>query len=217
METMTETEIERALARRGQTAAARQPDAVTDAIAAAAARDGLLDVRYAVVDSPLGALVVAATDAGVVRVAFDPPDVVASDLARRISPRVMAAPALLDDVRRELDDFFDGRRTSFDLALDWRLVRPGFGRVVLEHAATIPYGVTSTYADVARAAGNPAASRATGSALGANPLCVVVPCHRVLRTGGGLGGYAGGLPAKQHLLALESGTFTRSEDTAPAR
>ena len=199
MEAMTD--IEGALAR---SVGAAVPPSLSAALTANAARAGLLDVRYAVVDAPLGPLVVAATDAGVVRVSFDTPDVAAQELARRVSPRVMEAPGLLDDVRRELDDYFTGRRTTFDVALDWRLVTGPFARRVLTRTAAIPYGSTSTYAEVASDAGNPQASRATGNALGANPLCVIVPCHRVLRSGGGLGGYAGGLAAKRLLLNLES-------------
>jgi len=116
----------------------------------------------------------------------------------------MEAPALFDEVRRELDDYFAGRRRTFDVALDWRLVTGPFARRVLTRTAAIPYGATATYSEVASDAGNAQASRAAGNALGANPLCIIVPCHRVLRSGGGLGGYAGGLPAKRLLLDLES-------------
>ncbi len=198
------TDIERVLAGATTRLAGGPPAQLTGALVAAAAAGGLLDVRYAVVDAPLGPLVVAATDAGVVRVSFDPADVAADELARRVSPRVMEAPALLEKVRRQIDEYFAGRRTTFDLAIDWRLVTGPFARRVLTRTAAIPYGATATYGDVARDAGNPAASRATGNALGANPLCVIVPCHRVLRSGGGLGGYAGGLPAKRTLLDLEA-------------
>ena len=182
----------------------RAPARLTERLLAAAEVEGLVDVAYAVVDAPLGPLVVAATVAGVVRVSFDPPEVAAVELSRRVSPRVLESPRRLDDARRELDEYFAGRRDRFDLPLDWRLVTGPFARRVLTHTASIPFGATSTYADVAAAAGNPKASRATGNALGANPLCVVVPCHRVLRSGGGLGGYAGGLPAKRLLLDLEA-------------
>ena len=170
----------------------------------AAESSGLVDVAYAVVDAPFGSLVVAATDAGVVRVSFDPAEVAAQELSRRVSPRVLESPRRLDRARRELDEYFAGRRADFDVPLDWRLVTGPFARRVLTHTASIPFGRTSTYADVAAAAGKPQASRATGNALGANPLCVIVPCHRVLRSGGGLGGYAGGLPAKRLLLDLEA-------------
>jgi methylated-DNA-[protein]-cysteine S-methyltransferase len=119
-----------------------------------------------------------------------------------VSPRILEAPARLDPVRRELDEYFEGRRTRFELPIDWTLV-DGFGRRVLEATAAIPFGGTSTYAQVATLAGSPRGSRAAGNALGANPLPIVVPCHRVLRTGGGLGGYTGGLGRKETLLRIE--------------
>jgi methylated-DNA-[protein]-cysteine S-methyltransferase len=168
-----------------------------------AAAEGLLDVAYATVDSPLGPLVVAATPRGLVRVAyrgFD--DDVLDELSRKLSPRILEAPARLDDARRELDEYFEGRRTDFDLPIDWRLTR-GFTSRVLRATAGIAFGETSTYAEVATQAGSPRAVRAAGNALGSNPLPVVVPCHRVLRTGGALGGYTGGLERKEFLLRLE--------------
>ncbi len=180
------------------------PTALSQQLVDAADAADLIDVAYAVVDAPFGRLVVAATDVGVVRVSFDAADVAAEELSRRVSPRVMELPRRLDRARRELDEYFAGSRHDFEIPLDWRLVTGPFARRVLTHTAGIPFGRTSTYADVAAAAGNPKASRATGNALGGNPLCVVVPCHRVLRSGGGLGGYAGGLPAKQLLLDLEA-------------
>jgi len=180
------------------------PERLTERLLAAADAEDLVDVAYGVVDAPIGPLVVAATSVGLVRVSFDPADVAVADLGRRISPRVLEIPRRLDGVRRELDEYFAGRRQRFEVPLDWRLVTGPFARRVLTHTASIGYGRTSTYAEVAAAAGNPQASRATGSALGANPLCVVVPCHRVLRSGGGLGGYAGGLTTKQLLLDLEA-------------
>lgn len=175
-----------------------------DRLAAAAAREGLLDVAYAQVDSPLGPLTVAVTPRGLVRLAYphQPVDEVMSDLARRISPRVLEAPARLDSVRRELDEYFEGRRRRFETPIDWTLTR-GFFRKVLEATARIGYGQVRTYAEVAQGAGSAKAVRATGNGLGSNPVPVVVPCHRVLRTGGGLGGYTGGLERKQFLLALE--------------
>jgi methylated-DNA-[protein]-cysteine S-methyltransferase len=127
---------------------------------------------------------------------------VLDDLARRVSPRVVRAPRRLDDARRELDDYFAGRRLGFDLPIDWSLTR-GFAGEVLRQTARIPFGGTSTYAEVAARAGSPRAVRAAGNALGANPIPVVVPCHRVLRTGGALGGYTGGVERKQFLLRLE--------------
>ncbi|MBA2342974.1 MAG: methylated-DNA--[protein]-cysteine S-methyltransferase [Thermoleophilaceae bacterium] len=186
------------------------PD-VGDQAAAAAERlqteasdAGLLDVAYAELDSPVGPLIAASTKRGLVRISFSgvPLDDVLDDLAERISPRVLEAPARLDPVRRELDEYFDGKRTEFDVPLDWSLTR-GFRRKVLEHTARIPFGEVSTYTEMALAAGSPRAVRAAGSALGSNPLPVIVPCHRVLRTGGGLGGYGGGLEMKSFLLGIE--------------
>jgi methylated-DNA-[protein]-cysteine S-methyltransferase len=169
-----------------------------------AAAEGVLDVAFASVDSPIGPLLVVATERGLARVGFpdEPRDDVLAAVAKRISPRVVEAPARLDDIRRELDEYFSGARHEFDMALDWSAVGP-FGRQVLDACAAIPYGATDTYAGLAVKIGAPRAARAVGNALGANPIPIVVPCHRVLRTGGGLGGYGGGLPIKAHLLRLE--------------
>lgn len=174
-------------------------------LAAAADSQGLLDVAYAHADSPLGRLFLAATPAGLVRVAFPGEDLerTLSNLSLRLSPRVLEHPARLDTARRELEEYFDGRRRRFDLPLDWRLTA-GFRRRVLEATAKIPYGRTSTYAEMAALAGSARAHRAAGSALGSNPLPLVVPCHRVLRSGGSLGGFGGGLDAKRLLLDLEA-------------
>jgi methylated-DNA-[protein]-cysteine S-methyltransferase len=186
------------------------PTDPTADLAAALARaeaDGLVDVAYATTDSPVGPLLVAATDAGLVRLAFEreDDDDVLRELATRIAPRVVASSSRLDEVRRELDEYFDGRRDHFELALDWRL-SSGFRKTVLEHLyADVPYGQTVSYLELATIVGNPKASRAVGTAMATNPIPIVVPCHRVLRTGGHLGGYGGGLPAKVKLLALESG------------
>jgi methylated-DNA-[protein]-cysteine S-methyltransferase len=170
-----------------------------------AAGDGLVDVAYTTVDSPVGTVLVAATHRGLVRIAFgdflDAGNVI-EELSERISPRVLEVPSYFDGVRRELDEYFEGRRTSFDLPLDWQLTR-GFNRQVLRRTAEIPYGGVSTYQQVAAAAGSPRAYRAAGNALGSNPIPIVVPCHRVLHSGGGLGGYGGGLERKQILLRLE--------------
>jgi methylated-DNA-[protein]-cysteine S-methyltransferase len=174
-------------------------------IAGRAAEEGLLDVAYASVDSPLGPLVVAATPRGLVRVSyseFRDEEHVLEELARRVSPRVLEAPARLDGVRRELDEYFDGRRQRFDTPVDWSYLA-GFTREVLRATARIGFGEVSTYAGVADAAGSPRAVRAAGNALGANPMPVIVPCHRVLRNGGALGGYTGGLERKEFLLRLE--------------
>ncbi|HET8615537.1 MAG TPA: methylated-DNA--[protein]-cysteine S-methyltransferase [Actinomycetales bacterium] len=174
-------------------------------LAEAAAREGLLDVAYRTVDSPVGSLLLAATERGLVRVAFasEGHDAVLQRLAERVSPRVLEAPARLDDVARELDEYFAGRRRSFDVALDLSL-STGFRRIVLHHLPEIQFGRTETYTQVASAVGSPRAVRAVGSACATNPLPVVVPCHRVLRSDGSLGGYLGGLDAKRALLALES-------------
>ncbi len=173
-------------------------------LAASAQEEGLVDVAYRVVDGPLGPLLVAATELGLVRVAFDVEDHdrVLEDLATRISPRVLLAPERTDRVARELDEYFAGRRRTFDVALDLRLVR-GFRRDVVAGLAGIPYGATESYAQVAARAGRPRAVRAVGSACSHNPVPVVLPCHRVVRSDGSLGQYLGGVDAKAVLLALE--------------
>jgi methylated-DNA-[protein]-cysteine S-methyltransferase len=168
------------------------------------AEQGLADIGYAPVDSPFGKLLLAASEQGLLRLAFpeEDADSVLERLAARVSPRIVEAPAQLDPIRRELDEYFEGRRRAFELPLDWTLVGP-FGRRVLGATAKIPYGAVLTYTEVAAEAGSPRGSRAAGNALGANPIPIVVPCHRVLRGSGALGGYAGGLPRKQFLLELE--------------
>ncbi len=165
---------------------------------------GLADVAYGSMDSPVGELLVAVTDRGLVRVAFasEPSDEVLEDLAARVSPRVLRLPGRTDAARRELDEYFAGDRRRFDLPLDWSLVR-GFAQGVLRATAGVPFGSVTTYRQMAEAAGSPRASRAAGNALGSNPIPIVVPCHRVLHSGGGLGGYAGGLDRKRFLLSLE--------------
>jgi len=170
-----------------------------------AAVGDLLDVGYRVVDSPIGPLLLAATGLGLVRVAFatEDHDQVLADLADRVSPRVLRAPSRLDRAARELDEYFSGRRTRFDFALDFQLSR-GFRRLVLDELTRIAYGATASYAEVASAVGSPKAVRATGTACATNPLPVVVPCHRVLRSDGSLGGYLGGLGTKRTLLDLEA-------------
>ena len=190
-------------AARGNATAARAGAASAEFLRRAE-RDGLLDVAYTEVDTPVGKLLLAATPRGLVRVTFpvESPETVLEQLASTISPRVLESPAQLDDVRRELDLYFEGKLTEFDLPLDWQLSK-GFYRKVLRATARIPYGKTRTYSQVAKRAGSPRAVRATGTALGSNPLPIIVPCHRVLRTGGALGGYGGGLPVKEALLELE--------------
>lgn len=170
-------------------------------------RAGLLDLAYTVEDSPVGRLLLAATTKGLVCVSYlqaaDDLDAALQALAERLSPRVLHAPARLDTPRRELEQFFAGRRRQFDTRLDMSLVRPGFTRRVLRATAQIPFGQTVSYRQIAGRAGNERAFRAAGSALGSNPLPIVVPCHRVLQSGGGLGGYAGGVEVKRYLLAIE--------------
>ncbi|GAA4586728.1 methylated-DNA--[protein]-cysteine S-methyltransferase [Planotetraspora phitsanulokensis] len=169
-----------------------------------AQREGILDVAYRTLETPVGRLLLAATVQGLVKVAFavQDHDTVLQRLADEVSPRVLAAPARLDDVSRQLEEYFAGRRTRFDLPLDWRLSK-GFRREVLTHLRDIGYGRTESYAQVAAAAGSPRAVRAVGTACATNPLPVVVPCHRVVRSDGSPGGYAGGPDAKLALLALE--------------
>jgi methylated-DNA-[protein]-cysteine S-methyltransferase len=173
-------------------------------LAERAAEEGLLDVAYTTTDSPFGPLLLATTPRGLVRVGLPNQDAdeLLVELATRVSARVLEAPAQLDEARRELDLYFEGRLTDFDLPLDWRLSRD-FRRKVLRAIARIPYGQTRSYTQMAKSAGNVRAVRAAGTACGSNPLPLVVPCHRVLRTGGALGGYGGGLPMKEGLLRLE--------------
>jgi methylated-DNA-[protein]-cysteine S-methyltransferase len=174
-------------------------------LAAAAEHDNALDVAYRTVDSPVGALLIAATPAGLVRVAFgnEGHDDVLQSLSDRISSRLLHAPARLDAVARQLDEYFAGQRHSFEVPLDWQLSK-GFRRVVLEHlAADIGYGTTASYGTLARLSGSPRAVRAVGTTCATNPIPVVVPCHRVVRSDGTMGGYRGGPAAKRALLDLE--------------
>jgi methylated-DNA-[protein]-cysteine S-methyltransferase len=174
-------------------------------LAAAAQTEGLLDVAYRTLDTPVGSLLLAATDLGLVRVAFaiEDHDAVLQELADEISPRILRSPGRLDDTARELDEYFAGRRHAFDITLDWRLSK-GFRSTVLHALPGIGYGHTASYAAVAQLAGNPKAVRAVGSACATNPLPVVVPCHRVVRSDGAMGGYRGGVDAKRTLLDLEA-------------
>jgi len=169
-----------------------------------AAAAGLLDVAYTTADSPFGPLLLARTERGLIRVGLPSQDhdELLGELSERISPRVLEAPAELDSARRELDLYFEGRLDRFDLPLDWRL-SDGFRLRVQRAIARIPYGQTRSYTEIAAKAGNERAVRAAGTACGRNPIPVVVPCHRVLRSGGALGGYGGGLPMKRALLELE--------------
>jgi methylated-DNA-[protein]-cysteine S-methyltransferase len=179
-------------------------EGAVERLRARAAEEGLLDVAYATADSPFGPLLLARTRKGLVRVGLpnQDRDELLVDLAARVSPRVLESPAELEEARRELDLYFDGKLDRFDLPLDWRL-SGGFRQRVLRAINRIPYGQTRSYTEMACRAGNERAVRAAGTACGSNPIPLVVPCHRVLRTGGALGGYGGGLPMKRALLSLE--------------
>ena len=201
---MTKESLERALAadRRALSGAAAQAAA---RFAERAADEGVAKVTYAQVDTPVGIASVAATERGVVSVGLPNRalDDFLAELADGVSPRIVEAPGALDETRRELDEYFGGRREAFDLALDWQLVPGGFYRKVLRATARLPFGITATYGEIAGKAGNPRAHRAAGTALGSNPLPIVVPCHRIVRSGGDPGDYGGGAEMKRWLLELE--------------
>jgi methylated-DNA-[protein]-cysteine S-methyltransferase len=190
---------------RARTAPAREAvDTATSRFVRTAEKEKLVDVVFARVDSPFGELLVASTPKGVVEISLPRYDQerALEELARRVSPRIFESPERLDPVRKELDEYFAGKRTSFDVSLDWQLSH-GFALRVLKATARIPYGKVSSYREMAGKAGNIRATRAAGNALGGNAIPIIVPCHRVLRTGGGLGGYGGGLPMKEALLKME--------------
>ena len=173
---------------------------------ARAAAQGLLDVAYDLADSPVGPLLVAVTERGLYRVAFDPePEGEVERLARTYGARVLRSPGPLAAARHQLDDYFERRRRRFDLAVDLAAV-PGFQRLVLEELARVPYGDTSTYGGLAARIGRPRAARAVGGALNRNPVPIVLPCHRVVGAGGSLVGYGGGVERKRALLDLEGAT-----------
>lgn len=197
-------EIETALGAAAVAPLGGAPRRLSRELALRADAEGLVDVAYAMTDSPLGPVMLAATDRGLVMLSYalDGIDSRLERLAREVSPRVMEVPSRLDAQRRELDDYFTGRRRDFGLAIDWRLMS-GFARSVLERTAAIPFGGSSTYGAIAAEAGSPRGSRATGNALGSNPIPIVIPCHRVLRSGGAIGGYTGGVERKRFLLDLE--------------
>ena len=180
-------------------------DDLRAALARRAQEEGLLDVAYRTLDSPVGRLLLAATPEGLVRVAFETEDAdtVLSELAAQVSPRVLLAPARLDVVASELDEYFTGRRHAFDVPVDLRLAR-GFRRAVLERLTQVPYARTVSYAELAARAGSPRAVRAVGTACALNPVPLVVPCHRVVRSDGAPGGYRGGSEVKRRLLAMEA-------------
>lgn len=170
-----------------------------------AALAGEAEVAFAGVDTPMGRTLVASTSKGVVSVGLPNREVdeFVASLSELISPRIVEAPARLDHERREIDEFFAGKRRKFDLRLDWRIVPGGFYRQVLEATAELPYGTVKTYGEIAASAGNARAHRAAGTALGANPLPIVVPCHRIVRAGPDPGNYGGGRELKRWLLELE--------------
>ena len=180
-------------------------------LVARAEDEGLLEVAYGAVESPFGELLAAVTPRGLLRLSYDPSrnDAVLEQIAAKVSPRILEAPERLDPVRRQLDEYFEGQRQKFDLKLDWRLTR-GFFQKILRETARVRFGKLATYKQMAEAAGSPRAVRAAGNALGSNPIPIVVPCHRIVRTGGKLGGYGGqlgpyigGPGVKQRLLELE--------------
>lgn len=184
----------------GADAAARK---ASSGLPEAAANAGLLDIAYAITDSPIGRLMVALSRRGLIRVEFaEHIDDTLEELAANVSPRIMESPRATGEVRSQLEQYFEGRRRRFEVPIDLSAVH-GFSRKVLRATAGIPFGSVSTYRDVAGKAGNPKAMRAAGNALGSNPVPIVVPCHRVIRTDGSLGGYGGRVDRKIALLLLE--------------
>ena len=182
------------------------PTALDERFRTTAADAGLLDAAYDIVDSPVGPLLVAATERGICRIGFDPePDAEADRLARLVGNRVLRSPRRIDLARRELDEYFAGRRRAFALPLDLSLAGT-FQRGVLVELARVPYGRTTTYGALAAQVGKPRAARAVGGAMNRNPIPIVLPCHRVVGSGGSLVGYGGGLERKRALLALEGAT-----------
>jgi len=201
MNPMTEKQLERML--RNAPAGADLERAV-EGVLARAEKDGLIDVAYTEIDSPFGKMLIAGSERGVLRVAFPHREwnKLLDQIAEQISPRVLEAPERLDEPRRQLDEYFEGKRREFDLPLDWRLTH-GFQNRAQHAIARIPYGETRNYGWIAERAGNPRAFRAAGTACGANPLPPIVPCHRVVPAGGGIGSYGGGPEMKRALLELE--------------
>jgi methylated-DNA-[protein]-cysteine S-methyltransferase len=196
------TDIERALKGGALSDPGERARRAARRLADAAEAAGLIDVSYAVVDSPLGPLTAAATEGGLIRLSYFDEEEVLEDLSRRVSPRILERPESLDYVREQLEEYFEGRRSRFELPLDWRLTR-GFSRDVLQATARIPFGSVASYRQVAARSGSPRAARAAGNALARNPIPIVVPCHRVVASAGTLGGYTGGLDRKRFLLDLE--------------
>ena len=207
MSPITERQLERMLR---STPPPGDLDHAVQAVVARAERDGLIDVAYARVDSPFGDLLIARTDRGVVKLALPShrgstisEEDVLRELATDVSPRILESPKRLDEERRELDSYFAGKRSHFEIPVDWALTHPGFRSRALHAVARIPYGKTRTYAEIARSAGNERAFRAAGTACGSNPVPLIVPCHRVVQSGGGIGNYGGGPEMKRALLDLE--------------
>jgi methylated-DNA-[protein]-cysteine S-methyltransferase len=207
MNSLTEKQLEKMLRR---PPSGGDLDRAVQSLLARAERDGLIDVAYAEVDSPFGELLVARTDRGVVRVALPTErghqrsrDEVLEELAAAVSPRVLESPQRLDEERRELEAYFEGRRRKFEVPVDWALYPEGFRGRALRAVARIPYGKVKTYTEIAKEAGNPRAFRAAGTACGHNPIPLIVPCHRVVKSGGGIGSYGGGPEMKRALLDLE--------------
>jgi methylated-DNA-[protein]-cysteine S-methyltransferase len=185
-------------------------DSAVQGLLARAERDGLIDIAYTEVDSPFGELLVARTDRGVVRVALPidrgrqrPHEEVLEVLATYVSPRILESPKRLDEERRELEEYFEGKRDDFEVPVDWALTPAGFRNRALHAVARIPYGKVKTYTEIAKAAGSPRAFRAAGTACGHNPIPLIVPCHRVVPSSGGIGNYGGGPDMKRALLDFE--------------
>jgi methylated-DNA-[protein]-cysteine S-methyltransferase len=208
------SEIERAL--RSAAIDDEEVEGAVDRFMRRAERDGPVEVGYEVVDSPLGPLVVAVTVRGLVRLAYPHEGDVLDELAADLSPRILRLPGRTDEIRRELEEYFEGRRRRFEVPIDWTLTR-GFTRRVLRATARIPFGRLSTYREVASRAGSERAYRAAGNALGSNPIPIVVPCHRVVHAAGGLGGYTGGLRRKEYLLTLEGSLDATRAETRGGR
>ncbi|HUB36955.1 MAG TPA: methylated-DNA--[protein]-cysteine S-methyltransferase [Solirubrobacteraceae bacterium] len=200
--TTIETRLRRGAANRRETA--RDAAVAAEGLRSRIVEEGLADVYYGPVDSPFGTLHAALTKRGLVRLTFpeEDPEEMVRELAERLSPRIVEAGAGLEPVQEQLDRYFEGRSRRFQLKIDWTLVGP-FGQRVLKRTAAIPYGGFLSYGEIAAEAGSPGGARAAGNALGSNPIPIVVPCHRVLRAGGALGGYGGGLERKRYLLELE--------------
>ena len=198
-------EIERLLAADSGAAIDRAAEDAARRFAERAAAEGAAAIAYSTIDTPVGTASIAASPRGVISVGLPNRalDDFLAELSASISPRIVEAPGTLDTARRELDEYFTGQREAFDLPLDWRLVPGGFYRKVLRATSRLPFGITATYGEIAAKAGNARAHRAAGTALGSNPLPIVVPCHRIVRSGGDPGNYGGGPELKRWLLRLE--------------